>query len=248
MAIIYALVAVTLVSLVSFAGVFFLFVNKKIIQKFISYALALSSGVLLGSIFFELIPESQEALGEKAFIYLMAGFITFFILEKYINWHHCVEGDSHKHKPVAYLALFGDSIHNFIDGAIIGVAFLTHISLGITTTIAVIAHEIPHELGDFSILLFSGFKRNKALWYNFLSACTAILGTLTVILFAGFVEKASPYLVAFGAGNFLYIAASDIIPELHHTNPTRTSRSAVQTLLIIAGVISMYTLGMVFHE
>jgi zinc and cadmium transporter len=170
----------------------------------------------------------------------MVGVVSFFILEKFIHWHsHVEEHDGNNPKEhVAYLSLAGDSIHNFIDGAAIGVTFLTSIPLGIATTIAIIAHEIPHELSDFFLLLYGGFSNKKALWYNFLSALTAILGTVTIFVFSGSILKFSPYFVGFAAGNFLYIAASDLIPELH--TKKRIQVSVFQTLLLIAGIVVMF--------
>jgi zinc and cadmium transporter len=237
---IYALLSVSAVSLLSLLGALFLVFKKRTLDSVIMYTLAVSSGILLGTVFYDLIPESYAAIGEFTYTWVIVGIISFFILEKFIHWHHHVEGHAEGEKPVAYLALAGDSLHNFLDGAIIGVAYITSIPLGITTTLAVIAHEIPHELGDFAILLFGGFRRKKALWYNFLSALTAIAGTIVVLIFSGHISAFAPYLVAFAAGNFLYIAASDLIPELHEKKTAFVS--VIQTVSITAGIFLMYIL------
>jgi len=232
--------AVFAVSAISFTGALFLLLRRHVFAALVTYTLALSSGVLLGTTFFDLIPESYDAIGETAYIFVIAGMVSFFVLEKFIHWHNHVEKDEHEEKPLAYLSLIGDGIHNFLDGAIIGVSFLSGIPLGITTTLAVIAHEIPHELGDFSILIYSGFSRNRALLFNFISALTAVIGTLVVFVFAPILSAATPLLVGFAAGNFLYIAASDIIPELHHKRKLTTS--VLQTVCIIVGVVVVWLL------
>jgi len=240
MHIIYALLSVTIVSLLSLLGAFFLIFKRKSLDDIITYTLAFSSGILLGTTFYDLIPESYAHIESQTYTWVIIGVLSFFILEKFIHWHHHVEGHEKVEKPVAYLALAGDSIHNFLDGAIMGVAYLTSIPLGITTTLAVIAHEIPHELGDFTILLYGGLNTKKALWYNFLSGLTAIAGTITVLLFSDKLLVVSPYLIGFAAGNFLYIAASDLIPELREEKLGFIS--IIQSVSIIGGVLIMYYL------
>ncbi len=232
----YALSAVIFVSLLSLLGAVFLLFNRKYLARVVSPLLAISSGVLLGSTFFDLLPESLERAGNSAYALTISGIIAFFSLEKLLQWHHHVEGDHPgKEKAVGYLSLMGDAIHNFIDGVIIGGAFLVSLPIGISVTLAVVAHEIPHELADFTILIHSGFGNRKALLYNFLSATTAILGTLLVLGFSTLKELFIPYFVPFAAGNFLYIAMSDLIPELHRPH-TRTA-SIFQIFAIIFGVL-----------
>lgn len=231
---ILAITAVIIVSLLSLLGAVLLLFGRVHIEKLMSPLIALSSGVLLGSTFFDLIPESTEHLPNMAFILILSGIITFFSLEKLLNWHHHIDGDHPGEAKVAgYLSLIGDSIHNFIDGVVIGGAFLISIPLGISVTIAVIAHEIPHELADFTILLHSGFSNSKALVYNFLSATTAIAGTLIVLGIDTVAHSIIPYLIPFAAGNFLYIAMSDLIPELHHKNSKL--ESIIQVILLVLG-------------
>lgn len=245
----YALSAVFIVSLLSLLGAVFIVLQRKLLDSVTTYFLAFSSGILLGSTFYDLIPEGHEGLGGDIFTWVVVGLITFFILEKFIHWHsHVEKPEEHagSKKHVAYLSLVGDGIHNFLDGAIIGVTFLTSIPLGITTTIAVIAHEIPHELGDFFLLIYGGLSNKKALWYNFLSALTAVLGVIVIFLFAEEVESISPYLIGFAAGNFLYIAASDLIPALHEKRSVKTS--ILQTVFLILGVMLMYALSLYLKE
>ena len=233
---VYAIISVIIVSLLSLLGAGLLIFGRVHIQKFMSPLIALSSGVLLGSTFFDLIPESIELLPEQGFLFILIGIITFFSLEKLLNWHHHIDGDHPGESNAAgYLSLIGDAIHNFIDGVVIGSAFLVSIPLGISVTIAVIAHEIPHELADFSILLHSGFSNSKALLYNFLSAATAIFGTILVLTIHSLEHTLIPFLIPFAAGNFLYIAMSDLIPELHNKNSKLGS--VVQILLLISGAM-----------
>lgn len=230
----FAILSVVIVSLLSLLGAVLLIFGRSYIKKIMSPLIAISSGVLLGSTFFDLIPESVEHLPDSAFTVVLAGIVVFFSLEKLLNWHHHIDGDhAGESKVPGYLSLIGDGIHNFIDGVVIGGAFLVSIPLGVSVTVAVIAHEIPHELADFTILLHSGFSNSKALLYNFLTASTAILGTVLVLTIDTFAHSLIPYLIPFAAGNFLYIAMSDLIPELHHKNSIRTS--IVQILLLVAG-------------
>ena len=238
----YALLAVTIVSLLSLLGAVFISLQRKFLDSFTTYMLAFSSGILLGTTFYDLIPEGYEGIQGATFTYVIIGFVTFFILEKLIHWHHHKEdiGGPGAKKHVAYLTLIGDGMHNFLDGAIIAVTFLTSIPLGIMTTIAVIAHEIPHELGDFFLLTYGGFTNKKALWYNFLSAITAVIGTVFVFLFSESIVSVAPYAVGFAAGNFLYIAASDLIPELHEKRSVNTS--IAQIVCLVGGIILMRVL------
>lgn len=237
----YALVAVTSVSLLSLLGVIFLSLKRAHLTRIMSPLLALSSGVLLGSAFFDLIPESTRIIPGMAFSLIIVGIITFFGFEKLMRWHHHTEGDHPgESKATGYLSLVGDGIHNFVDGVIIGSSFLISTPLGISVTLAVVAHEIPHELADFTILIHSGFSNKKALLFNFLSATTAILGTVLIMGISTLEHSLIPYLIPFGAGNFLYIAMSDLIPELHKPN-TRLA-SVIQILALIAGSALIYYL------
>ncbi len=233
------LLAVTLVSLLSLLGALFLVVKRSVITKIMSPLLALSSGILIGSAFFDLLPEGIELLGPESLTYVVMGILTFFTLEKLMRWHHHVEGD-HPHEEklsqsVGYLSLLGDAMHNFIDGVIIGGAFLISVPLGVSVTLAVMAHEIPHELADFTILLHSGFSNKRALLYNFLSATTAIAGTVTVLAISHVELSLIPYLIPFGAGNFLYIAMSDLLPALHKHESRKSSM--LHIVLLVAGTL-----------
>lgn len=233
---IYSLVSVFIISLLSLVGAVFILFQKNTLSRVITYSLAFSSGVLLGSAFLELMPEALSLYPDGAFLWVLVGFITFFSLEKLIQWHHHVEGrHEHDEKPLAYLTLIGDGIHNFADGAVIAASYLVSVPLGVTTTIAVAAHELPHELSDFLILLHGGLSNKRALFYNFLSATTAILGALFVLTATAQFSDLEKYLVPFAAGNFLYIAASDLVPELLTKRHNHTS--FLQVVLLIAGAL-----------
>lgn len=235
MIIVYSLLSVVVVSLLSLLGAVFISIQRKTLDQIITYSLALSSGVLLGSTFFELLPEGVELLPDGVFLWVLIGFISFFCLEKIIQWHHHVEGrHDHKEKPLAYLTLIGDGIHNFADGAVIAASYLVSIPLGVTTTLAIMAHEIPHELSDFMILLHGGFSNKRALIFNFLSAATAIIGTILVLVVSARFADMERYLVPFAAGNFLYIAASDLIPELLTKRHGKTS--VLQVIVLLLGI------------
>ncbi len=242
MNILLGFISVIVVSLLSLFGALFLVVKRDVLHRFLTYSIAVSSGVLLGSAFLDLLPESIEHVGDRTFGLVLVGIISFFTAEKFISWHHHIEGDhgpvaqgnTEHEKAVAYLSLLGDSMHNFVDGVVIGAAYIVSIPLGFSTTLAVIAHEIPHELSDFTILLFGGFSVRKALLYNFLSALTAVLGTAIVFAVQSRFVDLSYALLPFAAGNFIYIAASDLIPELHRKR--RLGVSVMQVLAIVAGI------------
>lgn len=238
---VYALLAVTIVSLLSLLGAVFITFQRKLLDSLTTYLLAFSSGILLGTTFYDLIPEGFKVLQNEVFTWVIIGIVTFFILEKIIHWHSHIghrDAEMSSKTHVAYLTLIGDGIHNFLDGAIIGVTFLTSIPLGIATTIAVVAHEIPHELSDFFLLIYGGLTNKKALLYNFLSGLTSILGTIIIFMLSRDILAVSPYLIGFAAGNFLYIASSDLIPELHEKRNVHIS--IIQTIFLITGIVLMW--------
>lgn len=240
-----SLISVVIVSLISLVGVFTISIKEEIIRKYIFIFVSLAVGALLGDAFIHLIPEGLETISNPTTfsILIIAGIMLFFIIEKYFHWHHHYEtGDINSHiHPVGKMVLLSDGIHNFIDGLIITSSYLVSVELGIATTIAVILHEIPQEIGDFGVLLHSGFSRARALWLNFASAFTAVLGGLVVLVIGQFSSTLSTWLIPFAAGGFIYIALSDLIPELHKKSE-KTSHSLWQFATIIIGVISMLLL------
>ncbi|MBU0573548.1 MAG: ZIP family metal transporter [Candidatus Margulisbacteria bacterium] len=239
----YTLLSVIIVSLVSFVGVLTFAVNKDFLRKILLYLVSLSAGALLGGAFFHLIPEAAEEFGYSLHLalYLLSGILAFFILEKVICWRHCHIETSKQHPhPVAFMNLIGDAFHNFIDGMVIAGTYLVSVPLGITTTLAVLFHEIPQEIGDFGVLVHGGFGRVKALYFNFASGLTAVLGALVVLLLHIEVSTIGQALVPFTAGGFIYIASSDLIPELR--KDIRPHSSLLQLIFILIGLGIMYLL------
>ena len=240
---VYALLSTLAVSFVSLAGLFSLSSKEDSIKKYIYIFVSLAAGALLGDVFIHLLPESFESIENGTVIGLLviAGFFVFFLLEKFLHWHHHSE-DAHEHHthPVGKLVLFSDGVHNFIDGVVIGVSFMISIPVGIATTIAVILHEIPQEIGDFAVLLHAGYTRARALWLNFLSALAAVLGTLLAFVLGENSEALITYVLPVAAGGFIYIAGSDLIPELQKTKIFK--QSLAQFAALVAGILLMLAL------
>jgi zinc and cadmium transporter len=243
----YSIVSVVFVSLLSLIGFLFLPFGKEKLGKVLIYFVSFSAGTLLGDAFIHLIPESYEMEGNKMIIpfFILSGIAAFFLLEKFVHWRHChkVACEDHPH-PFSYTILAGDTIHNFIDGLIIGASYLVSIPVGIATTVAVIFHEIPQEVGDFGSLVYGGFTKIRALFLNFLTALAAILGTVAVLIFSdnfGIIK----FLVPFAAGGFIYVALSDLIPELHrHTD---VKKSSFQISYFLLGIALMAALLFIFE-
>jgi len=212
----YSLISVFIVSLIAFIGILTISIKEKKLEKIVLYLVSLAAGALFGGAFIHLIPEAVEDIGFNLNIslYILIGIVTMFVAEKFICWRHCHKGKCPIHS-FAYMNLIGDGVHNFIDGLIIGASYLVSIPIGLATTLAVILHEIPQEIGDFGVLLHGGFSRKKALLLNFATALTAIIGTVTALLTSALTENITIFLIPFAAGGFIYIAGSDLIPELH---------------------------------
>jgi zinc and cadmium transporter len=246
---IYAIVSVVLVSLVSLIGALTVGLNIDRLKRIIIMFVALSAGALFGDVFFHLIPEVFKDINDPVRVgwYITIGILLFFVLEKFLHWHHshdtheCVGQNCNKERsPLGSLVIVSDGLHNLIDGLIIGTAYLVSIPVGVATTLAVVFHEIPQEIGDFGILIHSGFTRTRALVLNLLSGLVAVVGTVTALLLGSRVDNAVGVITAIAIGGFLYIAGSDLVPELHKTN---TFKSAVgQFLAMFVGMFIMYLL------
>ncbi len=225
------------VSLASLAGIALLFSKKEIEEKVLFLLVSLSGGTLLASAFLDLLPESLGDLPAKsALVVSLLGILVFFVLEKLIVWHHHHHADhgKGKEKPMGYLNLVGDALHNFFDGVAISAAFIASPALGFTTTLAVLLHEIPQEIGDFSLLLYSGFTRGKALLFNLGSALFAVIGALLFYFASPVIENLSAFGLAFTAGMFIYIATADIVPELQREKVP--GKSALQFVFVLVGI------------
>jgi len=237
----WILLSTFLVSLLAFIGILTLMLREKLLEKILLILVALSAGALMGGAFLHLIPESVEKFpGDEVFIFILLGFILFFFIEKMLHWRHC-----HKEKcPVhtfTYMNLLGDGVHNFIDGLIIAASFVVNIHLGIVTTLVVAFHEIPQELGDFGVLVYGGFKKTKALLLNFITAITAVAGGIVGYFLSSYITEATVFLLPFAAGGFIYIAASDLVPEIRRGAGKMNLKRALVTFgIFIIGILIMY--------
>lgn len=236
--ILYILASVIIVSFISLIGIFF---TQKALAKYGFWAVSLAAGVLFSTAFFDLLPEALELNPDigTVFTYVLVGIIVFFAAEKFLYWYHCHNGKCPTHM-FTYMNLLGDAIHNFIDGIIIAATFIVDARLGVITALAVMLHEIPQEMSDFALLVHGGFSRRKAIGYNFLTALTAILGAVITYFVSSAVNMTS-FLIPFAAGGFIYIAGSDLIPELH--KELGVKKSIAQFALFMIGIIIMYLVG-----
>jgi len=240
---VYTIASVIAVSLISFVGILFLGIRKEKLEHLLLYFVSFSVGALLAEVFIHILPEMAENgdLGVRTGLYFLLGVILFFVIEKYVHWHHChrVEHQSERLvKPVAITNLVGDGMHNFLDGLIIASAYVVSIPLGIATSFAVLFHEIPQEVGDFGVLLYAGISRKKALLLNFASAALALVGGIIGLLLMTQMESLEKVFLAIAGGGFIYIAGSDLIPELHQNKCSRCS-SVYQLLFMILGIAVM---------
>tara|TARA_Y100000310_G_scaffold308254_1_gene351178 strand:+ start:716 stop:1453 length:738 start_codon:yes stop_codon:yes gene_type:complete len=232
------IVATFLVSLISFIGVFTLSLKEKLLNKILLVLVALSAGSLMGGAFLHLIPEAIEKfMLAGVFINVLIGFVLFLVVEKVFHWRHCHKGKCDVH-TFAHMNILGDIIHNLIDGLIIAASFVTNTSLGITTTIAVALHEIPQEIGDFGVLVYGGYKKSKALLLNFLTGLTGVIGGIIGYFLASYTNYTSELLLPFAAGGFIYIAASDLIPEIR--KEVTLKKSLIYFGVFILGIVLMY--------
>lgn len=247
----YIFGSVVLISLVSLVGALSISLRQDLLKRALAFFVPLAVGALLGDAFFHLIPQSFESAAPSTSIslFIILGIILFFFLEKFLRWHHhsnelsTTEAEVGQ-KHLGKLILISDGLHNFIDGVIIGVSYLAGLEVGIATTLAIVVHEIPQEIGDFGVLLYAGYKRNEALFYNFLSACTAVAGALMVILLGSLPELWIQSVMPFAAGVFIYIASSDLVPELHRNRKDKKLLPEITGISL--GLLSMY--GLLFLE
>lgn len=234
----YVLISVLIVSLISFIGVFTISLKAEKLRKILIYIVAFSAGALFATAFLHLIPEVVEKTGFNLRIpfFILLGIILFFIIEKIVCWNHCHIPITKDHvHPFAIMNLVGDAFHNFLDGLVIAASYLVSIPLGITTTIAVVLHEVPQEISDFGILLYGGFSKRKALLINFATALTAVLGAVVGLFLFRFISGIEFVLVPIAAGGFIYIAGSDLIPELH--KEFQLKKSVWQLIAFILGIL-----------
>ncbi|MGC9150051.1 MAG: ZIP family metal transporter [Candidatus Micrarchaeia archaeon] len=230
----WVLLAVVIDSLVGLIGVFSLFVKEKTLQKLLLHLVSFASGALLAGGFYHLFLESVEKIGVfQAINYLLAGFIIFYLIEKILRWHHCHKIKCKVH-PFSYLILLGDGIHNVTDGIVIAASFLVNINFGIITTLLIIAHEVPQELGNFATAVYGGIKKKKAILFTFLAQVTCVIGGLFGYYFLNSLQWLIGYILSFTAGGFIYISTSDLIPQLHEE--VKTKKSILSFFLFLIGI------------
>ncbi|MCX6790762.1 MAG: ZIP family metal transporter [Candidatus Gribaldobacteria bacterium] len=236
----YTLISVVIVSLISLVGVFFLSFSKEKLKGILLYLVSFAVGGLFGDAFIHLLPEAFKRMPGDFFLplYILLGILIFFVVEKVIRWRHChIPEHQHHCQPAATMNLVGDGIHNFIDGVLIAASFSLSFPIGLATSLAVILHEIPQEIGDFGVLVHSGFSVKRALFYNFLSALTAVLGAVLALLIGEKINNFAQIMMPIAAGGFIYIAGSDLIPELHHDVNVKNSLKQLLALLLGVGVM-----------
>ncbi len=251
----YIIVFTLLGSIFSLIGGMLLLLKQKFALRISHYLAAFAAGTLLANAFFDLLPESVEHTIEHGgdvhsiFVWVLGGIVLFFLLERFIHWFHHAHihphDDSHT-KPTVPLVVLGDTMHNFIDGLVIGATFMVSIPLGIMTTLAVAAHEIPQEIGDFGILLNKGMKRTKIITINILSAAVSIVGALIAYSVGESSEEMIPIFLAITAGFFIYISLADLIPEIY--NNKNKGRAYVESAMVLVGIATIYILTTIFSH
>jgi len=233
-------VATVSISLTAWIGVLTLFLRDELVDQLLLGLVALAAGSLIGGAFLHLLPraiaESGSADTLPLILFLIGGFCLFYVLEQFLHWHHH-HAATHEHEPVSYLVLASDTLHNFIDGLVIAGAFLLGTPLGVVTTLAIALHEIPQEIGDFGVLVYGGFGRRRALVLNYLTQATVILGGVVGFFLGDVVTGLPSVLLSFAAGNFIYIASSDLIPEIKQESGVR--RSILYFLVFLGGIVLM---------
>ncbi|MBT3676209.1 MAG: ZIP family metal transporter [Candidatus Marinimicrobia bacterium] len=243
----YTILSVLLVSLVSLVGLVTLSISRKLLDRIMTYLVSFATGSLFGGALIHLLPEAFASASNPLHVSLwtIGGLATFFVMEKFFRWRHCHHPTTNEHvHPIVPMNIFGDAMHNFIDGVLIAISYSASIPLGVATTVAVLFHEIPQEISDYSILINGGLSVKKALMVNLMSASLAMVGALFALQMGKSITGFTDALVPITAGGFLYIAGSDLIPELHHN--TDAKKSFIQLLMLVAGVAVMTFLAVKF--
>lgn len=235
----YSIASVLIVSMISLAGAFTLSLRETFLRKYLFVLVSLAVGALIGDAFLHLIPEAFENTENPTAtsLTIISGIFIFFLLEKFLHWHRHGTGEASEVHPSGKMILFSDCIHNLLDGMIIAGSYIISIEAGIATTIAIILHEIPQEIGDFGVLVHYGYSVSRALILNFLSALSALAGAIMVLIIGEATRSVAIYLAPIAAGGFIYIAMADLVPQLHKTK--RGSHSLLQMLSVVVGIIAM---------
>lgn len=238
-ALLLTFVSTFLISLISLIVIFAFLIKDKFLNKILDYFVALSIGALIGAAFLDLIPEAIGLAGYNfVFLYVIGGFLLFYVIEKVLHWRHCHDPKCQQHSTFAYINLVGESVHNFIDGLIIAASFIINPAIGLSSVLAIGLHEIPHEIGNFSVLLYAGFSKKKALLFNFITAATAIIGGLVGYFIFNQLNNALVFLIPIAAGGFIYISASDLIPEIRKEE--NFVKSLLHVIIMLLGILMIY--------
>jgi len=234
------LLATLLITACVWVAVFLLAFKEEKLKKITLFLVSLSAGSFMGGAFLHILPEAAEEIeAEKLYLIVLASFIFFFFMEKLLHWRHCHKNNCSIHS-FGYINLFGDSVHNFIDGLVIASTFAVDVKLGFATTLAIALHEIPQEVGDFGVLIHAGFNKMRALVINYVVALAVVLGGIVGYFISSSVGSIIPSLLPFAAGGFIYIAASDLMPEIRKEPDMKRSISSF--LVFILGILFMYAL------
>ncbi|MCC5935834.1 MAG: ZIP family metal transporter [Lunatimonas sp.] len=233
-----ALISALAVGLVALVGLVYQFVSREFVTRYVPWVLALTAGILLGNVFFHLLPEASHESREPYGILFgfIAGLGVFWLLDRMLHRHHREKPEAGR--SLGYLTLIGDGFHNFIDGLVIGTSYLIHFELGVATTLAILLHELPQELGESGTMVYSGFTPKKTVRLNLLVSLTAVLGVLVSFGVQRWLLISPAFLLAFTAGGFLYVALGRLMPELFRTSPlTRVRLSYVAVLCLGLAVV-----------
>jgi zinc and cadmium transporter len=241
----YMIWSVTAVSLLSLIGLSLLSLSHKAFHEIVFWLVALAVGALFGDCFLHLLPEAYRdpTRATQASLFTIGGILLFFVLENFLHWRHQHSDEHQQVQPYGYLNILADMTHNFIDGLIIGASYLVGAKMGVATSLAVVLHEIPHEFSNFGILVRSGFSRWRAIFINFLTALMALAGGFIAWWVGGNTQDFTHWLVPLTAGGFVYIAGSDLVPQLHQE--VKSVRAVVQFFAILAGVGIMYLVKLI---
>lgn len=231
-------------SAIALVGSVTLLLKEATLKKILTPLVAFAAGSLLGGAFFHMIPASLERMNGNIlpYLWILLGFSVFFALEQFLHWHHCHKAESQCKQPLTYLILIGDGLHNFIGGTAVAGAFLADIRLGVMAWLAAAAHEVPQELGDFGVLVHGGWNKNRALLFNVLSALTFLVGGL--LAYGASFRLDVTFLLPFAAGNFIYIAASDLVPEIN--KPYSLGVNTIHFVFFLAGLLLLLVVKIVF--
>lgn len=231
------LLASLIESVLSFAGVLLVVAGDFFVRNIVHRMLGFAVGALIGVALFDILPEAVAAIpAARAFRFVALGILIFFVIERFFRWYHAEEGDRDV-QPYTSLVFIGGVLHNFIDGVALTLSFFVSPALGVATTLAILLHEIPHGIADFSAFRKGGYARARALGFSFLVSLTTVLGAIVTFLFGAFLAGAVPYILAIIAGNFLYLALSDLLPETHEASGL--GHFVSQVLLMVAGAVVM---------